>query len=698
MAETDQQAPAYDLPEQAAVSVAVAPAKRAWRGPKLWRLYRDYTRHHGLWTPGIKLMRNLDLRTKTAICLGLGMVVLTLPVMEAMTHRWQAYQELQSAQQGMKQTLDLIELGASQGAFSDAFLQPTRGKPVPDLAPLMAAEKRAFETLLKDSAHDQVPAAIRRSFASLVEARSAFVSRLSDASTDKGQAAPRIEALANYRRQMQAMRDAVDVIWARSVDTDPSNRELREGITAKLTHTQALMREIQRNGAQLYSAPQNREFVQSFSTAVIEANLLFDRAQSHLEFSKAKAGLPATTTDAALTSVARFLRTASQVAMVSQTAATPEDMAIGSVNSSLFADQAREAIDANLALLKQGSQLLSQRLDQQRHAWMVHLVRDTFIMAFLMGMTTYLLLCTYRVLDGGLKTLCRNLEQLGEGKLAIASYGWGRDEIGQALSSLGTSAKHFSSLLEAVTQGVAAVSQASKEVATGNSGLSTRTGDMRSAITNVGDKARSFSSAMDECGSKVGQAATHVRSMRADAQRSHKAMAGLRDSMRALQGKSREIAQVVTLVETVAYQTKLLSLNASVEAARAGTAGKGFAIVAQEVRALARRSEDAARKIHTIVNSSVNVIEDGTIMTARASDAVDHTGEAIASVDQIMNDIVRLTRSGVVESQEVLTITRDVEDSAAGNARLVDQLSHASSALKSQGDSLKRSVRHFVFG
>lgn len=197
---------------------------------------------------------------------------------------------------------------------------------------------------------------------------------------------------------------------------------------------------------------------------------------------------------------------------------------------------------------------------------------------------------------------------------------------------------------------------------------------------------------------KVSAAADHVRAMRADAQRSQKAMSGLRESMTALQGKSREIAQVVELVETVAYQTKLLSLNASVEAARAGVAGKGFAIVAQEVRALARRSEDAARKIHTIVNSSINEIEEGTLMTARASDAVEHTGQAIAAVDQIMADIVRLTHTGVTESQEVLGITRDVETSADGNARLVDQLSSASGALKSQGDSLKRSVRHFVFG
>jgi methyl-accepting chemotaxis protein len=386
------------------------------------------------------------------------------------------------------------------------------------------------------------------------------------------------------------------------------------------------------------------------------------------------------------------------VARVADTAATPADLALGTMPASQFLEQASAAIQSNSDVLQTGFDILTQHLVDEQRDQNQALVRDATLMTLALMLCGYLMLVTYRVLNGGLNTLVRNLTSLGQGKLDIASVGWGRDEIGLALAALGTSAHKFSSVLEAVSQGVASVSQASKEVAAGNEGLSVRTEDMRSAINDVGTKTRTFSSAMDDCGSKVGTAAEHVRTMRADAERSHKAMAGLRDSMRALQAKSREIAQVVSLVETVAYQTKLLSLNASVEAARAGPSGKGFAIVAQEVRALARRSEDAARKIHTIVNSSVNVIEDGTIMTARASDAVDHTGQSITAVDQIMTDIVRLTHTGVSESQEVLGIARNVEESAEGNARLVGQLSSASIALRSQGDSLKRSVRHFVFG
>lgn len=676
---------------------ASSPARRR-RAIEPIRWLREYTRHHGVWTPGVKLMRNQDLKTKAAICLGLGLIVLGLPLQESIRERWHAWQHMRVAQDGLAQTIEMGRLGWSLGDLSDALLNETLGQPVPSLDPILEKEKTAYEQLIKLTEGADVPIPTKRAAAGLTDARSAFLSRLREVATQPGTASPRVEALTAYRHQLQTLRLAVGSTWSHSIDADPINRELRQGIMDKLAHAQIVLRDVQRMGLQLYAGKQSSEFVQMFGTQVIEARLLVQQAQPHLEMALDDGVLEKGTAEQAHNSVNQFIQTAASVARSAGTGADPEGLAIGSVPASVFLKHAQQAMTQDFALLKEGHVQLSERIQAQRNAQIHSLLRDAGVVTVLFALTTYLMLCAFRVLNGGLRSLHRNLDSLGQGKLSISSQGWGRDEIGQSLSALGLSAQRFSHLLEAVTQGVAAVSQASKEVATGNSGLSTRTGGMRESIHHVSEKAKLFSGAMDECGTKVSAAADHVRAMRADAQRSQKAMSGLRGSMAALQGKSREIAQVVGLVETVAYQTKLLSLNASVEAARAGTAGKGFSIVAQEVRALARRSEDAARKIHTIVNSSINEIEEGTLMTSRASDAVEHTGQAIASVDQIMADIVRLTHTGVVESQEVLGITRDVEQSAEGNARLVDQLSSASGALKSQGDSLKRSVRHFVFG
>jgi methyl-accepting chemotaxis protein len=203
---------------------------------------------------------------------------------------------------------------------------------------------------------------------------------------------------------------------------------------------------------------------------------------------------------------------------------------------------------------------------------------------------------------------------------------------------------------------------------------------------------------MDACASVVERASEHARDARANARMGSKSMATLQQRMRSLEARSREINQMVTMMETVTFQTKLLSLNASVEAARAGEAGKGFAVVAQEVRALAERSEKAAGKIRDIVAASVSDIEEGSVLATRANTAVQQTDEQIQAVNALMADVVRLTREGMQESQAVLGIARTVEAAVSGNVQLIDQLSGAAGSLRDQGDALRRSVRHFVLG
>ena len=185
----------------------------------------------------------------------------------------------------------------------------------------------------------------------------------------------------------------------------------------------------------------------------------------------------------------------------------------------------------------------------------------------------YLVVCSYKVIAGGLRFLCAQVDELGRGNLAIRPAGHGKDEVGQALTVLGQATARMSSLFEAVTHGVAAVSHNARMVASGNAGLSDRTGDIRRAIGGVADSTRTFSEAMTRCAEAVERANEQARTLRIESQRSRKAVAALEQRMRGLQGKSHEIAQVVELIGSVAYQTRLLAINASVEAARAGAAG-----------------------------------------------------------------------------------------------------------------------------
>ena len=478
---------------------------------------------------------------------------------------------------------------------------------------------------------------------------------------------------------------------------DPQSAAMLEGAVRWLPRLRANLQDLTLEGAMLMADEDRKVRAARINDYAIEARVLDSLTRSALDYAVALGLLDAQHAADRLTVVKRHHEATGHLlrAALENKAGESND---GAPARAAFIASGLQAIAACDALETDSIARLSGQVVIQHTQVRAALRWNAALLLFFLAVSAYLMICIYKVVGGGLQVLCEQVGELGRGNLGIRPRGHGTDEIGRALSSLGASASQMSELFEAVTQGVAAVSHASREVAVGNAGLSGRTGNIRGSIEDVSQMAQSFSNAMDICGYEVQQAAEHARAMRADAQRSRKAISGLRDRMHMLQTRSNEIRQVVGLVEAVAYQTKLLSLNASIEAARAGTAGKGFAVVAQEVRLLAKRSEDAAHRIEAIVRASVQDIEEGGLMTDRAVEAVRLTDEKVESVNRIMDEIVRLTRASLTESQAVVRISRDVEEAAQGNARLVEQLSDASAGLRDQGDTLKRSVQHFVFG
>lgn len=644
--------------------------------PALAARLRGYVLYHGLWAPGVRLLRRLSLRGKAVLLLTLmGLPTLWL-VTEAVLARWQDHDLAVLGRDGVQIHLQVAALQEAAGQPGDveearfaalqARLQPWLATH-PQTRPAWAAVERHHEAL-RAAPQGSTPQERRR-------------------------------ALDAYAADLQALNRDLLATWGPSADTDADNRALRAAATVLLPRLQPSLARLVEGSLQVFDGPERTAPMQAMARELAQARLLLEMLRAPLESSKTRGVLPEAQVTGTLDAMTQFLALSDRLVHMANSAPPAADLggALG-LDRDTLQRQGTRLLQAGQGLQQLGIATLGERLAAMETRVATRGLRDGLLLGALLALVVYMQISFYKVIGGGLNILCKQLRELGRGNLSIRPQARGRDEVAQALDALGASAQHMSQVLEAVTQGVAAVSHASRDVAIGNAGLSGRTGDMRNAIGGVGDRAQSFSSAMDRCGQAVEQATEHMHAMRADAQRSRKAMAGLRERMVALQAKSREIARVVEMVEGVAYQTKLLSLNASVEAARAGAAGRGFAVVAQEVRALAQRSETATRKINTIISSSINEIEDGNLMAERASDAVRHTDEKIEAIGLLMVDIVELTRSAVRESNEVLGITRNVEQSADGNARLVAQLSDASAALRSQGDSLKRSVQHFVLG
>ncbi len=660
--------------------------------------WRAYSRFHGLWAPGVRLMRDLSLRGKATVivaCLLVPLLWLMVQVEQQAMHDWR---ESRQATNRLQDYQALRTLTLSMRAIVRATSRQELGLSHEEMGPLMSAHDENFQALVRSATESDHAANVD------LEHLATRHQALIDALGPQGSATPALEsprflAVQDYLNQLDMLREHLFDASRLDSHDDLATRTLFKGGVALLPRLSRALVRTTAEGARVLAldSPYRTETLQRLTAASVESGFLLSLLRPDLQRSVAQGLLDKDLLDKQFAEIQTQLKLAQQLSTQARTHTTAAALSTAmSLDVEAYARGLASATDASVVIEAAALDALRMGLAAHERKAIWRAVLGLVFPGLFFSLLMYFLFSAYKVLQGGLLAVTRNVEELARGNLGIRPSPLGKDESGRTLVELSVAAERMSRLFEAVTQGVGAVSQASREVAVGNGGLSDRTVEIREAITRVAAKALTFSSMMDDCGSELSNTVGHVRAMQVDAARSRKAMGGLRERMRALTGKSREISHVVQLMETVAFQTKLLALNASVEAARAGAAGKGFAVVAQEVRSLAVRSEESARRIHDILSSSISEIEECNLMTERASDAVRNTDEKIESVNRSMSDIVHQTQNGMNESQEVVRITKQVEESISGNARLVEQLSDASLALREQGESLRQSVHHFL--
>ncbi|MET0256454.1 MAG: methyl-accepting chemotaxis protein [Luteibacter sp.] len=355
------------------------------------------------------------------------------------------------------------------------------------------------------------------------------------------------------------------------------------------------------------------------------------------------------------------------------------------------------AIDDIVARVQKASAATSQRLDQESsEAFRTSLVLLGAVVlgALLVGAVVTLLLA--RSITRPIGRAVAVAEAVAEGDLSTHIDARGRDETAQLLAALARMNSQLRHVVATIRQGAEEISQSTGEIAEGNLDLSSRTSEQAAALEET-------ASSMQEFTASVNGNAANAREARGIAERS---LLGARDSETAMRdavgamdriaGVSTRIAEITATIDRIASQTHILALNAAVEAARAGEAGRGFHIVAAEVRVLAAHSKQAANEIRVLVDESAETIADGSRLIGHAGQSMAELSGGVERMTHSVRSIATVSdaqASGILQVNEAV---RQIDEVTQSNSALVEQAAAAADAVKMRAKDLVDSVAFFT--
>jgi methyl-accepting chemotaxis protein len=288
----------------------------------------------------------------------------------------------------------------------------------------------------------------------------------------------------------------------------------------------------------------------------------------------------------------------------------------------------------------------------------------------------------------------RITRQIAQGDLTVdvALKAGDQSSLLQAIKSL---RDNFSGIVARVREGSEGVATSSAEIAQGNNDLSARTESQASALEQTAASMESLSDTVKQNADSARQANQLAQSASTVAIKGGEVVSQVVDTMKGINDASRKIAEIIGVIDGIAFQTNILALNAAVEAARAGEQGRGFAVVASEVRSLAGRSAEAAKEIKSLINASVERVEHGSALVDKAGSTMTEVVTSIQRVTDIMGEISAASNAqsqGVSQVGEAVT---QMDQVTQQNAALVEEMAAAASSLKSQAQDLVQTVAVF---
>jgi methyl-accepting chemotaxis protein len=313
----------------------------------------------------------------------------------------------------------------------------------------------------------------------------------------------------------------------------------------------------------------------------------------------------------------------------------------------------------------------------------------------LAGLLSFLLL---RSILGALSAAVSIADRIASGELGNNVRVGGHDELGSLLDSLRRMDSKLVEIVGEVRGSADAVGSAARQLSHGNDDLSQRTQEQAAALEETASSMEEMTATVKQNADNARQANQLAVGAREQAERGGAVVQRAIGAMGEINTSSRKIADIIGVIDEIAFQTNLLALNAAVEAARAGEQGRGFAVVATEVRNLAQRSASAAKEIKGLINDSVDKVKVGSELVDESGKTLSEIMESVKKVTDIVAEIAAASEEQSAGIEQVNNAITQMDNVTQQNAAVVEQASAASKAMEEQSSTLVAQIGYFKLG